>query len=302
VRVRDPGFVRGADAGVQLGDLPAVVEQLLDRRGVGDGDGLTLLGRSPADSRQTSRQVLRRRAPRATVSLVADLVYVVFLFLTLALLVALLAPPPARTPVSEGSIHVTLLCAGCLATILTGSLALADLAAPAAVCGVAAWLLVMPCVWLARAPRLDESSGEEEDEDDGGGSPRPLWPTTPPAPDDRPGGLRPTGSGSTGARWAPAPARAPALVPAATATAAPVACSAQPPAEPAVAVATPAPAGEPAQRRLRRPARPVRGDHRSIVHVQHAGGTHEGRRRRANLRRRFLRTCRRVLWVETPTG
>jgi hypothetical protein len=304
--VRDPGVVRGADAGVQLGDLPAVVEQLRDRRGVGGGDGLTLLGCRQRIRARHPAQLLRHRAPRATVRLVADLVYVVFLFLTLALLVALLAPPPARTPVSEAGIHVTLLCAGCVATILTGSLALADLAAPAAVCGVAAWLLVMPCVWLARAPRLDESSGEEEDEDDGGGSPRPLWPSAPPAPDDRPDGLRPTGSVSTGARWAPAPARAPALVPTATATAAaaPVACSAQPPAEPAVAAAAPAtePAGEPAQRRLRRPARPVRGDHRSIVHVQRAGGTHEGRRRRANLRRRFLRTCRRVLWVETPTG
>jgi hypothetical protein len=219
----------------------------------------------------------------------ADLVYALFLFLTLALLLALLAPPPERQPVAEGGIHVTLLCAGCVATILTGSLALADLAAPAAVCGVAAWLLVMPCVWLARAPRLDEGWEEEEDEDDGGGSPLPFGPSAPPAPDDRPGGLRPVGLASGAARWAPAAPRSAVLVPAATA--APAACAPQPPAEHAVA--------EPAPRRLRRPPRPLRGDHRSIVHVR-GGGAHAGRRRRASLRRRVLRTCRRMFWVETP--
>lgn len=218
---------------------------------------------------------------------VADLVYLLFMFLTVVLLMALLAPPPSRAPAGESGVHVALLCAGCLATILTGAMALANFAAAAAVCGVAAWLLVMPCVWLARAPQLDEG-WEEEEEDDDGGSPQPLWPSAPPAPDDRPD-FGPSSLAPAGSLWAPV--RAPVLVPVASAAALAEELA------PACAAGDPEPAH---RRRLAPPPRRVRGDHRSIVHIQAAGPHATGRRRRASLRRRFLRTCRRVFWFEAP--
>jgi hypothetical protein len=166
-------------------------------------------------------------------------------------------------------LHAALLCGACVATILTGAAALADLpVVVSAVCGTAAWLLVMPCVWLARAPRRQDGFGEEEDDSDDGGSPSPLWPSAPPAPGDLPGG----------GLWSPA------RPPVAAAWTAP---------EPApVAAATALAEHGPAhRRRLQRPRR-VRADHRSIVHLTGAG-EHTGRRRRASLRLRLRRRLER---------
>jgi len=218
---------------------------------------------------------------------VDDLVYALFLVLTLALLAALTLPAPARTFANEAGLHLWLLGSGCLATILTGTMALADQPLPAAIFGSVAWLLVMPCVWLARSPQ--EADGwfeEDEDEGDDDGSPSPHNPSAPSMAGDRHGDLRPAGLTPAGAAlWAPA--RAVTVAAAASAM-------------PATAVADDiplaAPALTPAQmhpRRLRQRPRRVRADHRSIVHLRAEGRAHAGRSRRATLRLRLLRRLER---------
>lgn len=252
---------------------------------------------------------------RGTVGWALDgLVYtLVFTGLAVALLTAMIMPAPERVRANDAGVHLTLLAGGSLATVLTGLLALLDRPAGSAFCGAIAWLLVMPCVWLARAPRPAEEWGDESEDDDDGGSPWPRRPSAPPAPDDRLPGLRPSGALSARAAWAPPRAIAPAATPT-PAVASVGACFAQQAQtselhatgartdlqeELAVAEA----ASEPVDThpRLRARARPTRADHRSIVHVRlHARDAHAGRRRRASLRRRVLRCCRRWLWPDPP--
>ena len=253
----------------------------------------------------------------------------IFAGLAVALLLATLAPAPAYAHHDEPDIPTGLLVAAGVATLLMGSLALSGHHLEAVISGAAAWLIVVPCLWLARAP----DGWEEEDEDDDGGSPRPDSPLDPPAPDDRSPGLDPSAwTGAQGA-WAPAPAvsftpaTAEAPLPAwamrqgspawAIAQADPVA------AEPQVAggedefyeelpitepVWAPAPVsapeceqGEaPAGRLPRRPAPRMRGEHRSVTHLRRAGAHPRSRPHRASLSRRILQACRRWMWVESP--
>lgn len=204
---------------------------------------------------------------------------IVFSGLVLVLVAALLIPAPARPPANEAGAHLALLGLGSAAAIVTGVLALADRPVPSAICGAGAWLLAMPCVWMARAPRPADGSWhaqEDDDDDDGGGSPWPSRPSAPPAADDRLGGLRPAALADVRGGRLALPEPAPALALAA----------AQAPAEP-VAPGT-------ARRRLQRPPR-VRGDHGSIVF--HAGACRPGRRRRGGLGRRVLRRWRGWLGV-----
>jgi len=59
--------------------------------------------------------------------------------------------------------------------------ALAHLPVHSAASEALAWLTVMPCLWMARAP-LPAEGYEDEDEDDDGGEPWPRWPGAPPSP------------------------------------------------------------------------------------------------------------------------
>jgi pyruvate/2-oxoglutarate dehydrogenase complex dihydrolipoamide acyltransferase (E2) component len=115
----------------------------------------------------------------------------IFAALVFALLTAMVLPPPAEPADDRAEGPLVLLGAGCVAVIAMGVLALLGQPAQSAVCGAIAWLLVMPCVWLARAPRPAGGWGDDAEDDDGGGSPPPHRPSAPPAPDDRPDGLRP---------------------------------------------------------------------------------------------------------------
>jgi hypothetical protein len=226
----------------------------------------------------------------------ANISVLVFSGLVVTLFAAMVLPAPAR-PSGEGVVLFALLVAAGLATVLTGAVALLDLPTQSAVCGVIAWLLVVQCIWLARSAGAQEEWDEEEEDDDGGGSQGPSWPSGPPAPDDGLPWLHAPADVLAHAAPAPAyPLPAPAhsfpLVAAAPATAeaAVPAASAEPRAEVQEAVH---------QRRLRRPPRRLRGEHRSIAHVRGVCD-HAGRRRRASLRQRFLRSCRRLLWPEPP--
>src|SRR4051812_3910525 len=96
----------------------------------------------------------------------------IFAGIAIALLVAWLAPAPAYNPDTEPAIPTGLLVAACLATLLMGSLALSDHHAAAIIAGAAAGLIVVPCLWLARAT----DGWEDDEEDDDGGSPRPDSP------------------------------------------------------------------------------------------------------------------------------
>ena len=71
---------------------------------------------------------------------------------------------------SRLDIPAGLLVGACIATLLMGAFAMSDHHVAAIIAGAAAGLIVVPCLWLARAPDWRE---EEEDEDDDGGSPRP---------------------------------------------------------------------------------------------------------------------------------
>lgn len=245
-----------------------------------------------------------------------DPVYaLLFTALVTALGTALLIPAPAGPAADddddEARIQVALLGAGCAATVAMGILALAGRPAESTVCGAIAWLLVMPCVWLARAPRPAGEWGDEEEDDDGGGSPPPHAPSAPPAPDDRLPGLQPpTVPAAPPARAAPQPA--PVMATAAKvqrllaaqeaerlaaareverllAAAALIALSqperADAGAEPPTPAAPPPAPVHATQRRRLSPAPRVRADHRSIVHVL-AALAHADRRRRTTATRR----------------
>lgn len=253
----------------------------------------------------------------------------IFAGIGVALLIALLAPAPAYDPDTEPDIPTALLVGACVATLLMGAFALSDHHVAAVIAGAAAGLIVVPCLWLARAPDW----WEDEDDDDGG-SPRPGSPFIPPAPDDRLPGLDP--SARTGARgaWVAAPpvsftpATAEAPLPAwAMRQGSPAWAMAQareqhapeppladigedlyeelPISDPVwdpVPVTTPecerseAPGG----RLPRRPASRVRGEHRSVTHVRRSDAHPRSRPHHAGLSRRILRACRRWLWVESP--
>jgi hypothetical protein len=243
------------------------------------------------------------RERRIVAAVGADVSVLVFSGLAVTLLAAMVLPAPTRTA-GESAILVALLVAAGLATVLTGAVALLDLPTQSAVCGVIAWLLVVQCIWLAHAAGTQDEWDEEED-DDGGGSPGPSWPSAPPAPDDDglPGLHAPD---SVPAHAASAPAQslpAPAQSLPAPAHSFPLVAAAPSTAEPAVPAATAEPRAEVQEaahrRRLRRAPRRLRGEHRTVVHVRGAC-ERAGRRRRASLRRRFLHSCRRLLWPEPP--
>jgi hypothetical protein len=253
----------------------------------------------------------------------------IFAGIGIALAIALLAPAPAYDPDTDPDIPTSLLVAACIATLLMGAFALSDHHVAAIIAGAAAGLIVVPCLWLARAPDW----WEDEDEDDDGGSPRPGSPFTPPAPDDRLPGLDPSGRTAAQGAWVatPAvsftPATAEAPLPAwalrqgspawAMAQQDPVA------AEPQVAgveedlyeelpisdpVWEPVPvtvpecerSEAPAGRLPRRSAPRMRGEHRSVTHLHRAGAHPRSRPHRAGLSRRILQACRRWMWVESP--
>ncbi|HUR84831.1 MAG TPA: hypothetical protein VMY78_05760 [Solirubrobacteraceae bacterium] len=212
------------------------------------------------------------------------LVFGGFFVALLATVAAVTVPAPRRPVDAEAGVNLTLLGVGSLATIATGLLALGDLPVHSAVCGAIACLVVIPCLWLARAPLPPEGDGGwEADDDDGGGTPGPVWPSAPPAPDD--GGL---------------PSLAPPAMPVARPALAhthsftlPAAPSVAHATTPATCQAEPAPA----RRRLQAPPRLVRGDHRFVEHKR-AAQPHTGRRRRASLGLRMLRRCRGWFWPE----
>lgn len=216
------------------------------------------------------------------------------------LLIALIIPAPTRPPRHEASVQLTLLGLGAALAILAGVYALAQLPVHSAGSGALAWLIVMPCLWLARAPRPAEGYGyeNEEEDDDDGGEPEPHWPGAPPFP----GGSCPerarAGLAGAGMAWARPTGR-----PLTQAHLPQHAIASHPAVASAVVEADPAPASilasaEPAAaaRRLKPRPRPARADHRSIVHVR-TPAPHSGRRRRASLRRRVLNRCRTWLWV-----
>jgi hypothetical protein len=220
-----------------------------------------------------------------------DISVLVFSGLALTLIGAMALPAPAFKVNGEIAILVALLVSASLATVLTGAVALLDMPAVSAACGVIAWLLVVQCVWLARGSAAQEEWDAEEEEDDGGGgSSGPSTPPEPPSPGDGRPVLQSPGGAPVLPAWGPAPAHSFPLA-AAPSTAQVVAappCAAAPEAH------------ETAHRRRLQPApRRVRGDHRSIVHVR-AAGAHGARRRRASLRVRLLRGCRRLLWPAPP--
>ena len=252
----------------------------------------------------------------------------IFAGLTVALLIALLAPAPAYNPDTEPDIPTGLLVGACIATLLMGAFALSGDHVAAMITGAAAGLIVVPCLWLARAPDW----WEEEDEDDDGGSPRPGSPSDPSAPDDRLPGLDPAGRTGAQGAWVAAPA-----VSFTPATAeAPLPAWAMRVGTPAWAMAQPEPVAElpgaggeqdlyeelpitdpvwepvpvtapeceqgeaPAARRPRRSAKRVRGEHRSVAHLGARSGAHpRSRPHRATLSRRVLQACRRWLGFES---
>jgi pyruvate/2-oxoglutarate dehydrogenase complex dihydrolipoamide acyltransferase (E2) component len=231
-------------------------------------------------------------------------------FVLVALVTAVVIPAPAHAPDNEESIQLSLQGAACALIILMGALALSGHHAESTISGAVAWLLVMPCIWLSRAPGSIWSA-EEEDDDDGGGSPTPRRPSAPPAPDDRLPGLRPPAVPGGHSVWAanaaqPAPLVATAarvrlllaaqeaerlqatgevqrLLAAAAALPQP---QPQPQPEPAAAIvpepapAAPMPLHWPDPHDLQ-PAPRERADHRTIVHLIAAVAHAQGRRRRA---------------------
>lgn len=232
--------------------------------------------------------------------------------LLLTLLVAMLIPAPSR-PVEDGAgVGLGLIVAGCVAALVMGVLALAGLTIASAVLGAVAWLLVMPCVWMARAPQAPGGWYEEEEDDDGG-SPSPDAPAAPPLPSDDLPGRQPTATGPAAVTWTPAPrpavtglaARVQQMLAGADAerrlaaqeverilaSAPPVALAAPLAAPAAATVGEPVPAATtlpppaPGEPRTRPPAR-VRDDTRSVGHVLVAAAHARTRRRAASRDRR----------------
>lgn len=132
--------------------------------------------------------------------------------LLFTLLVAMLVPAPFQPIEDDAGLGLGLIVAGCVAALVMGVLALAGLTIASAVLGAVAWVLVMPCVWMARAPQPDGGwYDEEEDDDDGGGSPSPDAPAAPPLPSDSLPGLQPSATRPAPVTWTPAPQPAPVM-------------------------------------------------------------------------------------------
>jgi hypothetical protein len=249
----------------------------------------------------------------------------------IAVLVALLAPAPAYNPETEPDVPTSLLVGACVATLLMGAFALADHHVAAVIAGAAAGLIVVPCLWLARAPDW----WEDEDEDDDGGSPRPGSPFAPPAPDDRLPGPDPSGRTGAQGAWVAtpavsfAPATAEAPLPAwAMRQGSPAWAMAQaqeqrvvepysaeidedlyeqlpitdPVWEPVPVTAPQCDESEATAGRLpRRSANRVRGEHRSVTHLPTRSAAHpRSRPHRPTISRRVLQACRRWLWIDSP--
>lgn len=138
--------------------------------------------------------------------------------LALALLAAALLPPPARPAEEDAGIGLGLLAAGCVTALVMGVLALLGLPVATACLGAVAWLLVMPCVWLARAPRPLEEGWDpqiEDDDDDGGDSPSPRGPDAPAAGDEEQAGAQAPAPAPGRVGWTPAPQPVPVMATAA---------------------------------------------------------------------------------------
>lgn len=220
--------------------------------------------------------------------MVDPLYALIFVGLAVALLVATLIPAPERPTEDAAGIGLALLAAGCVAALAMGVPAILGLPVATAAVGAVAWLLVMPCIWLARAPQPLDDGPYEEDEDDGGGSLPPHAPPAPPVPDDRLPGTQPPLATPVHGAWTPARQPAPVL---ATAVRTQRLLAAQEaerlraaleverllaaaaqlplpevPAVPAAPPATPAPLHTPEWPRLAPPPR-VRADHGALAHA-----------------------------------
>lgn len=248
---------------------------------------------------------------------VFGLIAVALLF---TLLVAMLVPAPSEPVEDDAGVGLGLIVGGCVAALVMGVLALAGLTIASAVLGAVAWLLVMPCVWMARAPQA--SGGWYEEDVDDGGSPSPDAPAAPPVPSDDLSGLQPTATQRAAANWTPAPRPAPViglaarvrqmlaaeeaqrmlaaqevrriLAPAPPVTLPPavVVPAVAPVVEPALAAA-PVPQPAPVEPRMR-PATRLRDDTRSVGHVLAAAAHNRTRRRAAAARDRRSDEARRT--------
>ena len=231
--------------------------------------------------------------------------------LALALLVATLIPPPTRPAEDGAGLGSGLLTAGCITAVVMGILALLGLPVATAALGAVAWLLVMPCVWLARAPRPLEDGWHyetDEDDDDGGGSPRPSGPYAPPASGEQHVGAQAPITALAPGPWMPARRPAPVMATAekvqqmlaaqeaqrllaAQEVERVLAAAAQIPLPEGPAAPEPEPAGplhSPQWPRLQ-PAPRVRADHRSSGHAFAAVAHAHTRRRAAAAQRRAER-------------
>jgi hypothetical protein len=195
----------------------------------------------------------------------------IWIALTCSLVAVMVIPAPSPAS-ANGAAHQALLTAVCLATVAMGSLAWNDRYVEGAAFGVLAWLLVLPCLWLLRAPDGADGWREEDDDDDDDDPPWPRSPSAPPTPEELFAGRIEPGLAAAHATWKPArivsPEREREREPVAEAP-------------------------------QRRPARRLRGDDRAVVHAR-AVAPHVGRQRRASLRRRALWRCRRWLWPAAP--
>ena len=231
--------------------------------------------------------------------------------LALALAVAMLIPAPTRPAEDGAGVGSGLLVAGCVTALVMGLLALLGLPVATAALGAVAWLLVMPCIWLARAPEPLEDGWhyETDEDDDGGGSPRPSSPFVPPAADEQQAGAQAPITALAPGPWTPARRPAPVLATAekvqqmlaaqeaqrllaAQEVERMLAAAAQIPLPEVPAAPGPEPAGPlhtPEWPRLQ-PAPRVRADHRSIAHAFAAVAHAHTRRRAAAAQRRAERT------------
>lgn len=237
----------------------------------------------------------------------ADPVYLlVSLGLALGLLIAATIPAPSRPAEEQPAVGLALIVVGSLTALAMGIVGLLGHAVAAIVLGAIAWVVVTPCIWLARAPQPLDDGPYEEDEDDDDGSPSPQAPSAPPAPDDPLPGLQPPVAAPARSAWTPAPQAEPVLATAArvqrllAAQEAERLLAAQEverllaasariplpeiPTAPAPAPAAPAPLHTPAWPRLAPPPR-VRADHRSVAHM-FAAVAHAHTRRAAAVAKR----------------
>jgi len=224
--------------------------------------------------------------------------------LLLTLLVATLMPAPRHPAEDDAGLGFALIASAGAAALAMGIIALLGYPIASAVLGAVAWLLVTPCIWLARAPQQQGGWYDDEDDGDDGGSPSPDAPSAPPVPGDRLPGLQPAATQPALSTWTPAPQAAPvmgvaarvqqllaeqeterllatheverilAAAPVVPAPAPAIPAAGEPVLEPAIA-----PLHKPDAPRLR-PAPRVRADHPSIAHVL-AAVAHARTRRRA---------------------